>query len=1028
MAWKRWALALLAGLLLLSPPLALAESLDLIGQADALQQANSLVASTQSELQSIGRNDDAAAWKGAAADDALLVWAYSESLTSLHPAWWMVSVSAAGKRIGLLGLDPRDGRFVWRTTRLGKAHAQLADALFSGKPDKLREQLKAKIPAEEKDLFDLQHLLLVTVAGGHYWMVPAKGENLVSSLCFPVAGGDPTPLWQTQARARSLYPSWQLPGHAGPAPSLKPSENAAAAASLTSMVGEVPYFGRFGAADGWTCALAMLSQWWSPVRLGSRDQMLQAFTGFLGRKLGEPAMLTELYRALSRQADLDRYWDSKVGDNGADLADFRIAWFGPGAALSPGRSEVSWSGTDLASWIAREAPVIAAIDADGLGATEAVDHVVVVTGLAPEAGRLYAWSPWGLPDTFSDQDFDKRFWAAWYGVSCDVPVLCESPVYSRRGLVAAVPGDLAGPPIPEPLFAIPQVVSDSQRLVVAGIGMALAGTNAPALGGKDSFGQSFKSSCSVSVPGGIEAVQIDKGSWDEIGTTSGEKSLVVTTSSAAPLPAGGILGSARFEARFKELPKDGNASVQLTCTAYDADDRTHFGHTSTVEIGDDLVAPDGRRKMKAPLPLRGEKTVAAAVTVRDDDPSPPRITRLSPPVVTDAQQGSHRFEVAIDDPSGISDARVGWSFDGREPAEWRSFSENKGTRYWVDVRRDDLLEHLDGKATFFVKATDRDQDRDGDTSTVVTRFELAIEDDDPSGPTVVETVVERAEKMQFKILVRMEDPSGLFVSENWPKLYYSFEDNLSPEKFDGVTKMVAVPKLGPGWFTATAPWGEKGAQEAAAAEQKKTDTFLYLKVRASDLDKDRENDDSETWTIVRPEVYLPAPLADTRTIVDIWPAGGVESSKVLWDDWFEPPPSDVPTRVFFEGRPASVTPSPVPDVITGPQAKLRIHIAVSLAFANAGATLTMTGASLGNKPFNLKAEVVTKKGIWELGTLTFPTEDKAGEELRLELPSGALTTGENILVLVPAPGTSANDKLRIERILLEAKEAPAVKK
>ncbi|MBM4353735.1 MAG: hypothetical protein FJ109_08045 [Deltaproteobacteria bacterium] len=1027
MGWKHPSHALAALLMLVSVEAA-GESLDLMSQANTLQLAAALVPATVSELEAIGRNDDSAAWKGAAPDDAVLVWAYSESLTSMHPVWWLASMSSAGKRIGLLALDPRNGRFVWRTTRMGKAHAQLADAIFSNKPDKAAEQLKGKIPPEEKDQYDIRHLLLVTVAGSYYWMVPARGENLVSSLCFPIAGGEAVPLWQAAARGRSIYPSWQLPDSSGPAPSLKPQEQAAAAAGLTAMVGEVPFYGRFGSPDAWASAIASVRQWWSPVRLGTRDQMGSAFAGFLGYKPGEPVMLADIHKVLARQGELDRYWDSKVGNNGVDLVDFRTSWFGPGQPLVPAREEIAWTASDLASWLAREAPVVAAIDCDGLGATEPVDQVALVTGLSTAADRLYAWNPWGLPDTFSIQGFDRQFWAAWYWVSCDVPALCATPAYTRRGLTAAAPGDLAGPPLPEPTYALPQLVSDSDRLVVAGLGMALAGSSTPALGGKDAFGQSHKSSCVVSVPGADGIAQTDKGQWDEVTGTPGDRSLVVTMTTASPLPAGGIIGGGRFDTRLRELPRDGEVSVQLTCTAFDVDDRTHFGHTTAVEVSDDLQAPDGRRKMKAPLPLRGEKTVAASLLVRDDDPSPPRVTRLSPPVYTDAQSGGYRLEVALDDPSGISDTRVGWSFDGTEPKEWRSFSESKGNRYWVDVSRDDLLRHLDGNVSFFVKAVDGDRDREGDTSTGLSRLDVALRDDDPNGPTVLETVVERAENMQFRILVRIEDPSGLFVSENWPKLYYSFSDSLSPESFDGVTKMVAVPKLGPGWFTATAPWGEKGAQEAAAAEQKKTDTFLYLKVRAYDLDKDRENDDAETWSLLRSEVYLPAPLADTRTIVDIWPAGGVESSKVLWDDWFEPPPEDVPSRLFFEGRPASITPSPVPDVITGSQAKIRIHIAVSLAFANAGATLTLNGASLGKKPFNLMAEVVTKKGIWELGTLTFPTEDKAGEELKLELPSGALTTGENILVLVPAPGTGANDRLRIERILLEAKEAPAIKK
>jgi len=299
-----------------------------------------------------------------------------------------------------------------------------------------------------------------------------------------------------------------------------------------------------------------------------------------------------------------------------------------------------------------------------------------------------------------------------------------------------------------------------------------------------------------------------------------------------------------------------------------------------------------------------------------------------------------------------------------------------------------------------------------------------VEDDDTIGPTLVQYVVERAENMQFRILVKLEDDSGLFVDQSWPKLYYSFNDKISPEEFDGLAKMVAAPQLGDGWFTAVAPWGEAGAQEAAAAEKKNKDTFIYFKVRSYDLDKDREKDDTDSWSMMWSEVYLPAPYADSRTIVDIWPAGEAEAGMGLWDDWFEPPPEEVPGSLFFEGRPARVDPPPVPETISGRKAKLRIHIAVSLAFVNSGATLAITGASLTDRPFELRAEVVNKKGTWELGTLVFKPEDESDGEESVVLPPGALSTGENILVLVPSEKTGPDDQLSLQRILIEGAEPP----
>jgi len=417
----------------------------------------------------------------------------------------------------------------------------------------------------------------------------------------------------------------------------------------------------------------------------------------------------------------------------------------------------------------------------------------------------------------------------------------------------------------------------------------------------------------------------------------------------------------------------------------------------------------------------------AEVLLRDDDPSPPSLRMLSEEVVYDSLQGPYRFKVQISDPGGLEKPGVKWIFGEGQPKSFDSFGGQVGDEYFVDIPRDQWVNRIGETMTIFVSAKDADRERDGDQSSVVDSFKVRIEDDDVSGPNIVQFVTRRGENMQFQVLVKLEDESGVFVSESWPKLYYSFKGPVSPDSFDGIAKMVAAPKYGPGWFTAVAPWGEQGALKAAAAEERKTDTFIYFKVRSYDLDKDREKDDLESWSDSWAEVYLPAPLADSKTIFDIWPAGDREAGvNSLWDDWFDPPPSYVPSSLFFEGRPAEVSPEPVPEVLTGATARVRIHVAVSLAFVNIGATLNITGASLSLAPYKLTAAIVSKKGVWNLGALSFPSEEEAGgtTEVKLAVPPGALSTGENIVVLIPSPGTGEYDQLALERIHLEANELP----
>jgi len=114
----------------------------------------------------------------------------------------------------------------------------------------------------------------------------------------------------------------------------------------------------------------------------------------------------------------------------------------------------------------------------------------------------------------------------------------------------------------------------------------------------------------------------------------------------------------------------------------------------------------------------------------------------------------------------------------------------------------------------------------------------------------------------------------------------------------------------------------------------------------------------------------------------------------------------------------------VPEVITGPNAKIRIHIGVSLAFVTSGSALSITASSLSLKPYKMTATVVTKKGMWNLGQMSFPSEDEGGAEVSLPIPPGALSAGENIIVLVPDKSTDDYDQVAIQRIFIEANKLP----
>jgi hypothetical protein len=993
---------------------AVADSIDLPPTSAVLSNAATEIAATAKELAE-HKWPEAKSWDGAEAGEAVIVWSYAESVNALRPAYWLVEVRNGKALVGLLGLSPQEGAFVWRSTRLSKAQGKLAGRLLSSKPEAMSAALKAG-PYDAKSL-DFDRTVLASVNGSFYWVAPTKGENLVASLALPASGeAKAGELWEALSRGRSAHPGRLVPESSGPVFQLARDGLGGATANI-QMVGIVPLLADLGSAAGWAHALSMVRQWWSPMTIGSREDLRAKWQNAAGIAAGQGASLQAIYRLTA---------NGPGAKAGYAYEPLRTLWYGPGTALSKAEDVGSDSANDVREWILRETPVIAAIDADGMGKTEGADQYVLITGYSQDHRRIYVNNPVGLPDTFAYEAFDVDYWGAWYTEQCNLPTLCETPHHFRRGLVAGAPGDFIGPPMPRPGLSVPAVGTDSQVVTVANISLSIEGPKAPAFAGKDRFQQSYQTECRVDAPGGRFHGGGGKGSWTDLRDTRGNERVVVTAVYGKMLFPGQFVGGGRFDLNFPDGEPGNTIVVTTTCTVHDADDRAHFLHKRTVTVFDDSKEDGGKKVMPLPLLRPAVATATSSLTLRDDDPTPPEISLLSPSIIWDSEKGAHRFEVRLDDASPIAAAQVAYAFEDKEPKSYGSFEGNEKGRYWKSIPRDKLLEHVGKSVYFWVKAQDDDNDRKNDGALAVKKFTIPIQDDDPSGPVVVQYVARRAENMQFQVYVHLEDASGVYVDHAWPKLYYSFKGNVSSESFDGIAKLVAAPKVGPGWFTAVAPWGEQGALAWAADKEKKEDTFIFLKVRSYDLDKDRKNDDAETWSQSWSEVYLPAPLTDTTTIVDIWPAGDRETGvNSLWDDWFDPPPKHVPFNIFFEGRPAQVSPPPVPEVLTGQNARIRIHIAVSLAFVHSGAHLAITGASLSLAPYKLNAAIVSKKGIYELGSMTFPSEEKEGAvEVKLEIPSGALSTGENILVLKPVDATGEYDQISLQRIHLEANELP----
>ena len=137
-----------------------------------------------------------------------------------------------------------------------------------------------------------------------------------------------------------------------------------------------------------------------------------------------------------------------------------------------------------------------------------------------------------------------------------------------------------------------------------------------------------------------------------------------------------------------------------------------------------------------------------------------------------------------------------------------------------------------------------------------------------------------------------------------------------------------------------------------------------------------------------------------------------------WDHWFDPPPRGLPAGMFIETPPGQENPPPMPDLLAGKKARVRLHFYLPRQGALSGGRVVFTASSPGKKPFKAEVSVVSRKGVTVLGVSSFPTESQGGGEVTVKLPVEALSTGENILVIEPK-GMSAPDRLRLERVLIE---------
>jgi hypothetical protein len=1005
MTGKPDCLRFVLGLAVLCLLVAPAKGAELLDSTAALAIAgDEILPATVQELAET-RQTTATVWRNAAVGDATLVYAYVQTGRRFEPTYWLVSVQSGDELVGALALDPMDGHFSWRATTIPAQFRAAYKELFSFETADAIAIVEKTAGKENIKKYEVEHVNAVSVNGVLYWVVPTRSEDVHDSLCVKVgSNAEAIPLWKAIATGLGVLPA-QGRAAASALPRDIPPAASASSEKETWLVGEVPRYIRTDPAVGWAHGLAMVNQWWAPKSMGSGDDQAARF-----RKAAAASDTEAVY--LHRIYDLVATWSTSD-----DFPSFETLWFGQGHRFSP-EGPTSWTSQDPRAWIAWEAPVLVTVDADGKGPGEGVDHLLALTGYSSKHQTIYVNNPWGIADAFSYGDFNQRYWGAYYSIKCGLPSLCTKKTKARRGMLGLIPGDLQGPPTPVPQLAVPQAAPDAKSISITSVGARLTAPLVPGFGGKDFFGEKYQTSCVVIVPKGMLDGNPEQGDWTKVQDKESDEGLTVSLATEKTLYAGTLVSGGRFDVSFPDAEVGDVVEMSTVCKVHDENDRSHFQQGTFINVVDDSEESEGKKRMKKPILASAGREQKFKISISDDDPAPPTIRMVSPGSVYDSQKSAYRFKVIIDDWSGVGETAVAWTSEDTPPDQFASFSEQKGREYWIDIPREKWIQSVGKQLKFRVRAVDKDSDRDEDASTAVADFTVAVEDDDAQGPSVVQYVVERKENNQFQVLVKLEDASGILVTASWPKLYYSFSQEVSLDHFNGVTKLVKDASHGEGWFTAVAPWGEQGIEEDEDHKGKKKDTIIFFKVRAVDLDDDRKKDGLDSWSAPWWEVYLPAQVAEERVLTDIWPGGEDAAIEGVWDNWFENPPKGLPSGLFIGPPPNQDAPPAVPDLLPGGDSRLRLHIYVQRLVALSGAKLTIQGSSVGSQPFSLRISLVSRKGTRLLKIVSLATEDDGGSEIQVPLPKEVLSTGENVLVF-ESDKMPEDASLRIERILVD---------
>jgi len=392
------------------------------------------------EIDELGHGDMASKWRSATPGSPILQHVFHETRRQITPLNWVVPVIYGGETIGLIGIDPSSGEYLWRIDSLPEGF-QLPDI-----------QTAQRSIAHLAPTINLQNVSFVFVRIGekNHWLILPSGVtledtnkvkrcNILDISAKRILTVDEVLKTYVQTphggmlereNPKSLKPPPMIPSGkyqktpSGLGSKTNQLESVLATPPSTYTVMEpnkVPYYYQ-GNCD-WCVdfSLSMMNRWWGGSLTGSE------IASWNGQACADPTTLSAAESIISQY--------------------FGWQWHWHGVMKSLPNSGTSSDADDLKGCIASDLPVLVVQNHDGTGTT--ADHARLAIGYTTSSVYLQdpaGWLGWYFDAAVSNALFEKLWNVTWQGVW---------PFEQTHGGAVGYPGNFVLPTISTSPSGIP---------------------------------------------------------------------------------------------------------------------------------------------------------------------------------------------------------------------------------------------------------------------------------------------------------------------------------------------------------------------------------------------------------------------------------------------------------------------------------------------------------------------------------------------------------------------------------------------